>query len=304
MGLKFELSHLVFAELYKILASRNSTSEKLEARLNAIELDHSWLETASHLYNTKWLEICEGSNSVDDFSHLAYDHAEFASWILAGLRGTGQCTDISLELRSRVTDRFIKEVPSPPALVPPPWKPVIQGWALGTVIGQFDHDLPAIPPKMPEDINVCAAFEGLIEHVLFFDNACSLWPEISATAVHWRGSGLLEAMQPEARDAPDAMRLLLPTIRQYLTESQGRMLGQHFSSIVQPRNSLTHIAVMPNSPRFVDVVSEWRDERRINNTMMGVTQLLFAQYSSKLADPHSINPKIWDELHWDLLIYT
>jgi hypothetical protein len=300
MELEVELSHLVFAELYNILAGRNSLSDMLDDRLNSIDLNHSWLPTASDLYNAKWDEICKDADSVADFTHLSSEHAHFASWILASLRGTGQCTDISIELRRSVTDRFIKEVPGSPPLLPSPWRPVIQGWALGMVLGQFDHDLPAIPPKMPQDANVNAALEGLIEHLLFFDNACSSWPEVSATAVHWRGSGLLEAMQPEAKNAPDAMRLLLPTIRQYLSGYQGRILGQHFSTMVQPRNSLTHIADTPNCPRFVEVVSDWCDENRIKNTVMGVTQLLFAQYSSTLADPRSINPKIWDLLYWDV----
>lgn len=304
MELEVELSHLVFAELYNILAGRKSLSDMLEVRLNSIDLNHSWLRAASDLYNAKWHEICKDADSVADFTHLPSEHAHFASWILASLRGTGQCTDMSLELRRSVTDRFIREVPGSPPLPPSPWKPVIQGWALGMVLGQFDHDLPAIPPKMPQDASVCAALEGLIEHLLFINNACSSWPEVSATAVHWRGSGLLEAMQPEAKNAPDAMRLLIPTIRQYLTDYQGRILGQHFSTIVQPRNSLTHIADTPNCPRFVDVVSEWSDENRVKNTVMGVTQLLFAQYSSTLSDPHSINPKIWDQLHWDIEIFS
>lgn len=302
MVLKFELSHLVFAELYKILAGKSSLSEMLEVRLNAIGLDYCWLSVASDLYNTKWNQICRDADSEADFTHLTSEHAHFASWILACLRGTGQCTDISIELRSSVTARFIEEVPCSSALPPSAWKPVIQGWALGMVIGQFDHDLPAIPPIMPEDANVRTAFEGLIEHILFFDDVSSLWPEVSATAVHWRGSGLLEAMQPEAKDAPEAMRLLLPIIRQYLPDYQGGILRQHFSTMVQSRNSLTHIADAPRCPRFVEVVSEWSGEHRIKCTLMGVTQLLFAQYSSTLADPRSINPKIWDLLYWDVAI--
>lgn len=303
MELEVELSHLVFAELYNILAGRKSLSDMLEVRLNSIDLNHSWLREASDLYNAKWHEIRKDAHSAADFTHLSSEHAHFASWILACLRGTGQCEDISIELRSSVTERFIEEVPCPPAQPPSPWKPVIQGWALGMVIGQFDHDLPAIPPKMEQDASVCAALEGLIEHLLFINNACSSWPEVSATAVHWRGSGLLEAMQLEAQNLPDAMRLLIPTIRQYLSDSQGRILGQHFSTMVQSRNSLTHIADLPSCPGFVDVVSEWSGEHRIKNTVRGVTELLFAQYSSTLADPRSINPKIWEQLHWEIEIF-
>lgn len=256
------------------------------------------------LYDAKWHDICKGVHEIGEFSHVTSEHAHFASWILASLRGTGQCSDISIDLRKSVTDRFVKEVPNPPAQVPSPWKPVIQGWALGMVIGQFDHDLPAIPPTMPEDDNVRTAVEGLIEHILFFNDTSSSWPEVSATAVHWRGSGLLEAMQPEAKDAPEAMRLLLPIIRQYLADYQGQILHQHFSTMVQSRNSLTHIADLPSCPRFVEVVSEWSGQDRIKYTVSGVTQLLFAQYSSTLADPRSINPKIWDQLHWDIEIFS
>ncbi len=304
MELKCELSPLVFAELYKVLADTDAFSETLKARLNIIELDYSWLRTASELYDAKWHDICKGADEIGKLTHVTWEHAHFASWILASLRGTGQCTDISIDLRKSVTDRFVKEAPNPPSQVPSPWKPVIQGWALGMVVGQFDHDLPAIPPEMPDDDNVRAAFEGLIEHILFLTSVCSPWSEISATAVHWRGSGLLEAMQPEAKDAPEAMAQLVPIIRQYLTEYEGRMLGRHFSTMVQSRNSLTHIADIPNSRRFVDVVLEWRDQCYIKNTVMGATQLLFAQYSSTLADPRSINPKIWDQLYWDIQIFS
>ena len=96
MELEVELSHLVFAELYNILAGRNSLSDMLEVRLNSIDLNHSWLRAASDLYNAKWHEICKDADSVADFTHLPSEHAHFASWILASLRGTGQCADMWL----------------------------------------------------------------------------------------------------------------------------------------------------------------------------------------------------------------
>ena len=61
MELEVELSHLVFAELYRILAETDAYSDMLEARLNVIELDYSWLRTASELYDAKWHDICGSS---------------------------------------------------------------------------------------------------------------------------------------------------------------------------------------------------------------------------------------------------
>lgn len=303
MGLNFELSHLVYAELYRILATEKKLADPIQDRLSEIELDHDWLSAAYDAYDAKWRDEIGRSANASDMLHLDQAHAQLASWILVSLRGTGHCFDLSQELRGSVTERFLKEVTDPPTQIPSAWKPVIQAWTLGMVTGQIDHDLPAIPPTMPKDDNIRIAYEGLIEHLLLLGELPSPWPEIAATSVHWRGSGLLEAMQPEAQNAPEAMGLLVPTIRRHLPELQAKRLSQHFSSIVQPRNSLTHIADTPNSPRFVDVVTEWSDDVRVKNTVMGVTQLLFAQYSAELFDSRAVNTNTWEILNWDLKIY-
>lgn len=70
MELEVELSHLVFAELYRILAETDAYSDMLEARLNVIELDYSWLRTASELYDAKWHDICKGVHEIGEFSHV------------------------------------------------------------------------------------------------------------------------------------------------------------------------------------------------------------------------------------------
>lgn len=185
-------------------------------------------------------------------------------------------------------------------MIPSAWKPVIYAWTLRAVVGQISADLPAVPPELPKEENVRAAYEGLIEHMGVLSRLETPWPEMTATSVHWRGSGLVEALQPEAQNAPEAIKLLMLNIRRFLPDALQRRLGQHFSSIVEGRNSLTHIASTHRTPGFANIVDEWKEHSYIVNTLMGVTQLIFAQYSEELTASDSVKVRPWETLCWDL----
>lgn len=303
MDVSCQLSHLVYAELYRLLANDGTLADMLDERLGEIELDHYWLTEAAGRYEAKWQDLLRHSTGWQSLTPLSWEHARLASWVLAALRTRGSCSELSIELRTRVTRRAVQEVDGLPDLIPARWKPVIFAWALGMVTGQIDHDLPAVPPTMPADENITAAYAGLLEHVLLLGALPAPWPEMTATSVHWRGSGLLEALQPEARNAPEAIQRLVPAIKRYLPEPQARRLGQHFSCFVDPRNSLTHIADTPNKPRFVEVIADWGGELRVKDTVLGVTHLLFAQYSAGLAESHAVHAGLWPDLNWDLEVY-
>jgi len=304
VALSCELSPLVYAELYRLLAGDTATAEILDERLRLIELEHGWLSQASERYEAKWQGELRTASNWSDMPPLGWEHARLASWVLAALRARGSCFDLGTELRNRVTKRVVAEITDLPSPTPSQWKPVVFGWTLGMVAGDVDRDLPAVPPEPPADENVRAAYAGLVEHMLLLGKLPDPWPEMAGTSVHWRGSGLAEAMQPDAPDGQAAITQLVVAIKRFLPEIQGKKLGQHFSKFVEQRNTLTHIADSPGRPPFSEIVVEVRTQAQVHNTVMGVTQLLFSQVSSDLAGSRVIHARTWDYLKWELEVYS
>ena len=92
-------------------ASR-AEAELLE-RLAAIGYDHVWLGTAADAYNEYWVALLE-STDADSVSSLALprnEHALLATWILAGLRTTGEDRELGAALAENVLQRALAEVP-------------------------------------------------------------------------------------------------------------------------------------------------------------------------------------------------
>lgn len=303
MELSCELSPLVFAELYRKLGADRSWAELLEDRLAEVGWELSWLAEAAERYEATWQGNRKMATAADDLVALPADHAVLASWVMAPLRGRRSSYDFGYALRKAVTHRAFAEIPSAPAELPSPWKPVVFGWTLGMVAGSVDQDLPVAPAMLPRDDNVRAAYEGLVEHVLHLSDLEVPWPEMVGTSTFWRGTGLAEGMQPEAANGQAAITQMVIEVRRILPEHMGQQIGQHFSQFAEQRNTLSHVADMPGRPRFVDVKEQARDWHQVRMTIMGITQFLCSQIALELTESASraVREGTWDELKWELV---
>ncbi|MEU8803230.1 hypothetical protein [Spirillospora sp. NPDC048819] len=305
MELTCELSPLVFAELYRMLAADNERAELLEDRLTQIGRERSWLSEVADRYETTWQGNRKIATCIDDLVAVGADHSLLASWVLAVFQGSGSSYDFGEDLRKAVTTRLFAEVPNVPADIPDRWKPVVVGWTLGMVVGSVDQNLPVAPAMAPTDENVRAAYEGLVEHVLHLGNLDPPWPEMVGTSTFWRGTGLAEAMQPEAPDGQTAVTQMVIEVRRILPDHMGKIIGQHFSQFVERRNTLSHVASMPNRPPFIDVKEQARTWDQVRLTIMGITQFLCSQIALALKESASraVREETWDELVWELVMF-
>ncbi|MBO2462675.1 hypothetical protein [Actinomadura violacea] len=305
MELSCELSPLVFAELYRMLAADNERVELLKDRLAEIGHEWSWLSEAAERYEATWRGNQKAADRVEDLIALGTDHSLLASWVLAALRGSGSSYYFGEELRKAVTQRLLSEVLYVPADIPSRWRPVVVGWTLGMVVGSVDQSLPVAPAMLPADENVRAAYEGLVEHVLHLGDLNPPWPEMVGTSTFWRGTGLAEGLQPEAADGRTAIKQMVIEVRRILPEHMGKLIGQHFSQFAERRITLSHVANMPNRPRFVDVKEQARNWSEIRYTIMGITQFLGSQISSELMDlaARAVREETWSEIAWDLFAF-
>lgn len=308
MELKCELSPLVFAVLYRTLADDKDQARQdlLAGRLAEVGWEADWLATAAEYYEKTWQGQLKLATIPADLTGLSDGNALLASWITAVLRTTGASYDFGEKLRANVTARALKEIPAAPADLPPQWCPEIVGWTLGMVIGTVDRHLPVAPAILPVDPNVRAAYEGLVEHVLHLGETPTPWPEILGTCTYWRGTGLAEGLKPEARDGKDAIKQLIIECRYAVPDHLGRRLSQHFEHFAETRNTLSHVADMPDKPRFVDVKEYARDWNQIHLTVLGITQFLGLQVSAELLESASraVRPETWDDLQWELSAYA
>lgn len=304
MGLSCELSPLVFAELYRMLAGDQTLVEALEDRLAVVGLEMSWLEVAADRYDKTWQGNLRVATCTEELVALSPAHSLLASWVLAPLQASGSSYEFGEALRNAVTQRALTEVPGGPRALPGQWKPVVSGWTLGMVVGEVDHHLPVAPPAMlPSDLNVRAAYEGLVEHVLHLGSLTPPWPEMVGTSTFWRGTGLAEGMQPDAANGQQAMSQLVITVCRILPEHLAKQIRQHFSQFAERRNALSHVANMPGRPRFIEVKEQAREWPQIRLTVMGITQFLCHQIAEELTDSASraIREETWDELMWELI---
>jgi hypothetical protein len=305
MELKCELSPLVFAELYRMLAADSDRADVLYERLGQIGLEYQWLEEAAELYEGKWNSLLAVATSIGDYVAHGADHSVLASWVLAGLRQTGSSYDFGSELRQRVTERALSELDPRPVDLPSQCRPVVIGWTLGMVLGDLDQQLPVAPAFLPADVNVRAAYEGFVEHVLHLQRSDPPWPEMMGTATFWRGTGLAEGLRPDAENGAAAIRNLIIEVRHAAPDHLGREIGRHFEPFADQRNTLSHIADKPGKPRFIDVKELARDWDQIRLTVSGVTYFLCAEVAGELTESAArvVRPETWDELKWEVRVY-
>lgn len=301
--LNCNLSPLVYAELYRRLASTSAFEESLTFRLQDIHYDMAWLEEAADAYQAKWEHDLQyvDAGSVDDFAVQQSDHALLATWILAGLRSTGPCYDLSSGVAASVLEKVTAAITGLSSPLPPSLSPVIYGWTLGRLIGA--DDLPAAPAVLPEDDNVRTAFVGLVEHVLLLQGLPEPWPEMMCMAAYWRGYGIAEGMRPEDTNGGYALRRLRDEAQPSMERGQYTVLHRHFDTFNQYRQAVSHIADDPGRPRFVDVVETIRDWPDLRTTVHALTQFVFQEVARSFADdlpPRALRSDPWARLMAEL----
>ena len=296
--LKCEFAAIVYAELYRLLAGSRGVADSLAFRLNEIRYSVDWLDEAIEAYEGKWTSDLQymTPETVDDFALTQPDHAVLATWILAGLRNTGQCYDLSTELSRRVTERVQRDLPGLVAPPPSALSPVIYGWTLGCVVGS--DDLPAMPAVLPPEENVQQAFLGFMEHVLVLQSMATPWPEMMSTATYWRGYGIAEGLLPEHGNGGLALNQLKNEASRSMVPAMFATLERYFRPFNQRRQSVSHVARDDSRPQFVEVAETIREWPDLRMAVLGLTQFVFQEVSKELQEtsPRSIRPSVWDNL--------
>lgn len=296
-------SPLVFAELYGALARESKYKDNLAELLESINLSHEWLEEAAAAYLSKWQHDLQyiSLESLESFS-LEPQHAEFATWLLAGLHFTGAPDELSATLQEEVLERALTDIPDLALPLPPDLSPVIVAWTLGRVIADDGHSLPISPAILPEDENARTAFSGLVEHFLLLRSLEEPWPEMMCTSLYWRGYGIAEALRPEFDSGGQALRQLQLEAHNSMPESLRTAVGRHLDSFGTRRNVLSHVADMEGRPRFIDVIPIARDAGDLELTIKAMSQFVFQEVAKQVREhrPRVARAGAWEGLSREL----
>lgn len=293
---------VVYAELYRLLAERPDLADPLAFRLDEIQLRDDWLQEAADTYDAKWRADLEYMTpaTVDDYLLSQGDHAVLATWILAGLRNSGRCHDLAMQLEERVQSRVYCELPGISAPLPAVLSPVIYGWTLGSMIGT--EELPVMPAILPSEENVREAFLGFVEHVLILQSMETPWPEMMSTATYWRGYGLAEGLRPDLGGGGKALQHLQNDAARSMAPRMFAEVSNHFKVFSQRRHAVSHVAVDTSRPSFIEVSETLRDWPSLRVAVIGLTQFVFQEVSKELMEenPRAIRAGVWETLSHDL----
>lgn len=235
MGVKCELSPLVFRELYGLLPRNGEEAGSLLDRLRQIERDLEWLDEAVEDYGRKWAQHRELIRSGATPPPLAEDHALLASWLLAALLPFGSSHDLSSDLSSAVTARVAEESPELLNARPRELSPAVIGWTLGLVVpNDLDPALPVVPATALNDRHTAAAYAGLVEHVTHLGRVGEPWPEMVSTSIVLRGAGMVEALRSNEGSPGDAIKTLLRETRRSIPDRSFSVLDRYWSGLASP----------------------------------------------------------------------
>ena len=301
------LSPVVFAELYKLLLADTARREILEDRLAEIGYDLEWLDARVADYDAKWeldAPSLEPAN-VDDFA-MPVEHALLATWLLAGLRNTGDSYDLSTTLAAAVQQRMggaAHQLGARPASL----SPVVRGWTLGMVAGGIDPTLPVVLAHHPDDPHITTAYKGLVEHVLHLEPVAEPWPELAGAALYVRTGGLAEALRPAPPPPPHrglqySIDLLMGEARPQTPVHIWERLRANWLQWVGRRNVLTHVKPSDDgSSTFADCAAQVRTWYQLEATILGVTQFVCQEVSLELLDsvPGGLRNDPWEYMQYD-----
>lgn len=308
-GLTCTLSPLVFAELYRLLNVDSTRRDDIEERLEELNYGINWLDDAEEAYNGKWLDTAQyiTPDTAYDFA-LTAEHSLLATWILAGLRNTGDSYDFSATVRAAVQERMVTEAPQLEDTRPPSFSPIIRGWTLGMVVGSRDSSLPMVPAHPPSDPHIAAAYCGLVGHVVHLGEVDEPWPELAGTALYVRTGGLAQALRPAPPHPAKlglshSLNLLMAEARRHLPGSIEEPLRRNWIRWVERRNVLTHIEPDEASGiSFSESAAQVRTWDQIKLTILGITQFVCQEISQELQEsrPPALRTDPWDYLRREI----
>jgi hypothetical protein len=301
-ALKCKLSPLVFAELYRLLLRQpREMSQSLDLRLSSLNYDLDNLAQWAEAYEANWgaQAVYVEANSDGEYA-LSEQHAELATWILAGLRNWGDSEALSYEL-DQVVDRRVVEAPNlanggrPQSL-----RPSIRGWTLGAIIPTNAPGLPMVLALNPADEAIAEAYIGLVEHLAHLDQflgANEAWPELVGSAVYVRTGGLAGALRPPPPPPPNLG--LSWSIYKLMADSQRQISGTLLERLrknwirwVERRNVLTHVRLDEDdsTESFRSAAARVRTWNDVETTVLGITHFVCQEVAFELADPDTPLP--------------
>src|SRR6266545_2095067 len=120
----------------------------------ALGLDGAWIDDAISVYEAMWTaDLVErrAGQTLTTWQLLESEHAQLASWILAGARHTGDPSLFETETDRR-TGEFYAAASYPER--PIEGRVVVTAWTVGYVPTLYERRFPAVPAFSPSDPDV------------------------------------------------------------------------------------------------------------------------------------------------------
>jgi hypothetical protein len=278
-----------------LLRQGREMADSLELRLSSLGYDlddfAQWVEA----YEANWRGQGSYVEANSDVEYaMSEQHAELATWILAGLRNWGDSEALSYELDQAVERRVVEAPSLAAAGRPQSLRPSIRGWTLGAIIPTNAPGLPMVLARNPDDEAIAEAYIGLVEHLAHIDELVSTndsWPELVGSAVYVRVGGLAGALRPPPPPPPDLG--LSWSIDKLMAESQRQIpatllerLRKNWIRWVDLRNVLTHVRLHTggSTASFGSAARNVRTWNDVETTVLGITHFVCQEVAFELAD--------------------
>jgi hypothetical protein len=275
---------VVFDELYKIMMSAEAPRWlRSEEALEGVNLTHSQLVDIQRGYAhvaRLYLERVDPARSeaATPWAWLASEHAELASWLMAG--GAGSASELDAVLSRAVGKRYEVDGVARPVHA----RPVVYGWTLGREVDPRSPRVPAVPAIWPSDPNIRLAYTGLVEHVVWLRTQPSPLPELASTSVAWRVGGLIENLCGEDNSLRNQFSQLLGRCRLALDAAQWIRLAELSEWFDESRNVLTHFGKSYSGRTFLDEARHYCEPGYGDTAVEAATVFVFRQAALEVTE--------------------
>jgi hypothetical protein len=258
-------------------------ADVMRMRADLLGEDPNVLAELQHLYKQWWSYLrMYNPKPPELFQSVGPVHGQLATWFLAVLRGPS--LDFANELQRRTQELLQAALTVDQQYEAATVRPIVIGWSLGSVPGDYDYSRPVVFAEDPADANVQLAYSGLVVHLVNLGKESSPWPELPATAVLWRCGGIAEGLLPK--------EYLLATLQDLTAQVKVMLPGRLHSDLIgyweeftRMRNGFTHVAPRVGEYSFSDLDGKITNHDDLRLCLSGITYFVAESIRSALADP-------------------
>lgn len=286
MELTAQLSPIVVAEVLRHIAADNGSALfGIDARLDDLSVDVSWLQETADRYEHLW--------------HLGTDvlpdvHGRIPTWLLACGSDTLGPDRFFSDINVKVSEHHDDAGRPRPASA----RPVAHAWTLGAQVTETRRT-PALAAVSVNDTDVQGAFAGLAIHVGDLLKSGSEGPELACNAVVWRVAGVLEAMG-NGHGLKAGCDLALNRVKGHVLDSKHDEFTSALEDFTGIRHALTHLRE-EGGLRFREVLDRYQPHELILTLTEVATLAVFCQVRDEQLDaPPSAVAWCLDQVDLDL----